>query len=235
MVLLRYAPNVASEAHCATSPARFKSNLPIFRTSRERVVNSKSGVRRHVVSALVAVGALCAVGSAQAAAWAPDVFYTAGTVVSYNGANYVALVNQTDYTGTGWNPTIGSLWSPTGASSGGGGSTAAAPPAEEAPRAAAARAGSTVVVQQEARARQHGAPRRFTRVVTRRAKTEPTTRPIGGRRVMIPHPTAALPEAASPGHRAAAARAAAVVALAAARAVEPVVAVAALAEAAAAR
>ena len=50
----------------------------------------------------------------------PDVFYTAGTVVSYNGANYVALVNQTDYTGTGWNPTTASLWSPTGASSGGG-------------------------------------------------------------------------------------------------------------------
>ena len=89
-------------------------------------MNSKSGVRRHVVSALVAVGALCAVGSAQAAAWAPDVFYTAGTVVSYNGANYVALVNQTDYTGTGWNPTIASLWSATGASSGGGTTT---PPA----------------------------------------------------------------------------------------------------------
>jgi chitodextrinase len=75
------------------------------------------------MSALMAVGALCAVGSAQAAVWMPDVFYTAGTVVSYNGQDYVALVNQTDYTGTGWNPTVGSLWSPTGTSSGGGTTT----------------------------------------------------------------------------------------------------------------
>src|SRR5882724_11785020 len=56
----------------------------------------------------------------------PDVFYAAGTVVSYNGQNYTALVNQTDYTGTGWNPTTASLWSPAGASSGGGTTT---PPA----------------------------------------------------------------------------------------------------------
>jgi chitodextrinase len=74
------------------------------------------------------MGALCAVGSAQAAisAWMPDVYYTAGTVVSYNGQNYTALVNQTDYTGTGWNPTTASLWTPAGASSGGGTTT---PPA----------------------------------------------------------------------------------------------------------
>jgi len=73
----------------------------------------------------VAMGALCAVGSAEAAvsAWAPDVYYTAGTVVSYNGQNYSALVNQTDYSGTGWNPTTASLWTAVGASSGGGGST----------------------------------------------------------------------------------------------------------------
>jgi len=111
---------------------------------------------------------------------------------------------------------------------------AAVPPAEEAPQEAAR--GVDLVEQLEAPARLHGAPRRFTRVVTRRAKTEPTTRRTGGRRVMIPHPTAAPPEAASPGLRAAAARAAAVVALAAARAVEPVAArVVALAEVAAAR
>jgi len=68
------------------------------------------------------MGALCAVGSAQAAvsAWLPDVYYTAGTVVSYNGQNYGALVNQTDYTGTGWNPTTASLWTPVGPASGGG-------------------------------------------------------------------------------------------------------------------
>src|ERR1700742_1030298 len=104
-------------------PLGSNPNLLLSVPSRERVVNSKSGARRHVVSALVAMGALCAVGTAQAAAWAPDVFYTAGTVVSYNGANYVALVNQTDYTGTGWNPTTASLCSPPGASSGGGTTT----------------------------------------------------------------------------------------------------------------
>jgi chitodextrinase len=89
-------------------------------------VNSKCGARRHALSAIVAMGALCAVGSAQAAAWMPDVFYTAGTVVSYNGQNYTALVSQTDYTATGWNPTTASLWTPSGTASGGGTTT---PPA----------------------------------------------------------------------------------------------------------
>jgi chitinase len=50
----------------------------------------------------------------------PDVFYTAGTVVSYNGQNYSALVNQTDYSATGWNPTTASLWTVVGPASGGG-------------------------------------------------------------------------------------------------------------------
>src|ERR1700742_2724784 len=48
---------------------------------------------------------------------------------------------------------------------------------------------AAVAQQRVEHARLHGAPLRFIRVVTRRAKTEPTTRPIGGRRVMIPHPT----------------------------------------------
>ncbi|MFL6601137.1 MAG: carbohydrate-binding protein, partial [Steroidobacteraceae bacterium] len=86
-------------------------------------MNSKCGVRRQGLSALIAMGALCAVGSAQAAVsgWMPDVYYAAGTVVSYNGQNYSALVNQTDYSGTGWNPTTASLWTPVGSSGGGGG------------------------------------------------------------------------------------------------------------------
>ncbi|WP_373278340.1 carbohydrate-binding protein, partial [Andreprevotia chitinilytica] len=52
-------------------------------------------------------------------AWQADVYYTAGTVVSYNGHDYKALVNQTDYTSTGWNPTNASLWTDLGVSSGG--------------------------------------------------------------------------------------------------------------------
>src|SRR5947207_3000828 len=41
---------------------------------------------------------------------------------------------------------------------------------------------AAVVHQRVAPAQPHGAPLRFTRVAIRRAKTEPTTRPIGGRR-----------------------------------------------------
>ncbi|HAT30520.1 MAG TPA: chitinase, partial [Janthinobacterium sp.] len=46
---------------------------------------------------LAAVAASCAV-------WQDGGTYTAGTVVSYLGANYTALVTQTDYVGAGWNP-----------------------------------------------------------------------------------------------------------------------------------
>jgi chitinase len=53
-----------------------------------------------------------------AAAWKPDVYYTAGTVVSYNGQLYRATVNQTDYASTGWNPTNASLWTLVGPASG---------------------------------------------------------------------------------------------------------------------
>ncbi len=67
---------------------------------------------RKFLSALVLTAAA---GAAQAyPAWQPDVYYTAGTIVSYNGADYMALVNQTDYTGTGWNPLLASLWQPIG-------------------------------------------------------------------------------------------------------------------------
>ncbi|WP_035058326.1 DUF5010 domain-containing protein [Andreprevotia chitinilytica] len=51
-------------------------------------------------------------------AWQPDTYYAAGSVVSYNGRDYKAIVNQTDYSSTGWNPTVSSLWQDLGASSG---------------------------------------------------------------------------------------------------------------------
>jgi chitinase len=54
------------------------------------------------------------------AAWAPDTYYAAGTIVSYNGSDYQALVNQTDYSSTGWNPTTTSLWTLVGSGSGSG-------------------------------------------------------------------------------------------------------------------
>lgn len=70
---------------------------------------------RRFLSALVLT--LAATAAYAYPAWQPDVFYAAGTVVTYNGADYVALVNQTDWSGTGWNPTIASLWQPLGTSS----------------------------------------------------------------------------------------------------------------------
>ncbi|SMC25495.1 Carbohydrate binding domain-containing protein [Andreprevotia lacus DSM 23236] len=71
---------------------------------------------RNTLLALIAsMAATCAFA---APAWQPDVYYTAGTVVSYNGHDYRALVNQTDYSSTGWNPGNASLWTDLGPSSG---------------------------------------------------------------------------------------------------------------------
>jgi chitodextrinase len=47
--------------------------------------------------------------------WQPDTTYTAGTIVYYQGHDYKALVTQTDYSSTGWNPTVASLWQDLGA------------------------------------------------------------------------------------------------------------------------
>ncbi|WP_434113378.1 carbohydrate-binding protein [Paraburkholderia caffeinilytica] len=61
-------------------------------------------------------------------AWGPDTDYSAGTIVTYNGQNYQAILNQTDYSSSGWNPTMSSLWTPVGASSSGGGTSTTSPP-----------------------------------------------------------------------------------------------------------
>ena len=60
------------------------------------------------------------------AAWAPDTYYAAGTIVSYNGGDYQALVNQTDYSSAGWNPTTATLWALVGSGSGSGSGTGTA-------------------------------------------------------------------------------------------------------------
>jgi len=52
-------------------------------------------------------------------AWVSGGTYTAGEVVTFNGATYTALVTQTDYVGTGWDPTVASLFSPGGICTGG--------------------------------------------------------------------------------------------------------------------
>ncbi|SMC29194.1 Chitinase [Andreprevotia lacus DSM 23236] len=73
---------------------------------------------------LIALGAaaLCGVAAyAQAAypAWAEGNTYTAGTYVSYNGHDYVALITHTAYVGAGWTPVVTpTLWKDLGPSSG---------------------------------------------------------------------------------------------------------------------
>lgn len=83
----------------------------------------RAWTHRPVLSAL----ALSLAASAAHAypAWQPDTYYVAGTIVTYNGTDYMAVVNQTDYAATGWNPTLASLWQSigtTGGGSNGGGS-----------------------------------------------------------------------------------------------------------------
>ncbi|WP_051304668.1 glycoside hydrolase family 19 protein [Chitinilyticum litopenaei] len=53
-----------------------------------------------------------------APAWQEGATYTAGSVVSYNGSDYSALVTHTAYAGTGWNPAASpTLWKAIGNSS----------------------------------------------------------------------------------------------------------------------
>ena len=65
--------------------------------------------------ALPGVCSLCAVGLNSAFAesplpWQANVYYPVGTVVTYQGRAYVALVSQVDYGTSGWNPDSQSLW-----------------------------------------------------------------------------------------------------------------------------
>ncbi|KAF0812966.1 hypothetical protein IGB42_02361 [Andreprevotia sp. IGB-42] len=68
-------------------------------------------------------GLLCAMLSVSvyavaATAWKEGVTYNAGTVVTYNGKDYTALVTHTAYVGTNWNPAATpTLWSATGGTS----------------------------------------------------------------------------------------------------------------------
>jgi chitinase len=73
------------------------------------------------LNGLAAMAAMVVSVAAQAQsfpAWAPDVFYAADTVVSYNGRLYRATVSQTDYAATGWKPTVASLWTDIGLATG---------------------------------------------------------------------------------------------------------------------
>ena len=72
--------------------------------------------------ALSFVGGLLGTHAARAqtcVAWVAGGTYSAGEVVTYNGATYTSEVQQTDQVGSGWNPTIVGLFSPGGSCSGG--------------------------------------------------------------------------------------------------------------------
>ncbi len=71
--------------------------------------------------AVAALGVVAVtVAHADIPTWQADVYYTVGSVVSYNGHSYSARISQVDYLGTGWNPTDGSLWKDLGPQPGGG-------------------------------------------------------------------------------------------------------------------
>ncbi|WP_035059143.1 carbohydrate-binding protein [Andreprevotia chitinilytica] len=71
-------------------------------------MKQKAFSRRLAMSAALAILPVAAFASYPT--WQPDVTYTAGTIVLYNGHDYKALVTQTDYSSAGWNPTVTSLW-----------------------------------------------------------------------------------------------------------------------------
>ncbi len=82
------------------------------------MARDKTASTLHRLAALTALVACIGINAQTYPAWAPDTFYAAGTVVSYNGRLYRALVPQTDYAATGWNPTTASLWTDVGAGTG---------------------------------------------------------------------------------------------------------------------
>ncbi|WP_051279361.1 carbohydrate-binding protein [Chitinilyticum aquatile] len=71
--------------------------------------------RMRVLAGAVLLGAM--VSAYAAPVWQEGSTYTAGTVVSYNGQDYSALVTHTAYIGTGWNPAASpTLWKAAGTS-----------------------------------------------------------------------------------------------------------------------
>lgn len=74
--------------------------------------NSTRTGRRRACEIAVAVAVAAAAGAAHAGppVWQVDVYYPLGSIVSYDGRQYSALLSQIDFAGTGWNPTMSNLW-----------------------------------------------------------------------------------------------------------------------------
>jgi len=70
-----------------------------------------SRVRSASITALSLAGlAISSTLAASPAEWQANVYYPVGSVVSYQGHLYTALVSQIDYATAGWNPSAQSLW-----------------------------------------------------------------------------------------------------------------------------
>ncbi|MET0207723.1 MAG: carbohydrate-binding protein, partial [Burkholderiaceae bacterium] len=59
-----------------------------------------------------AVLAVIATSASAAPEWQPDTFYATGSLVAYKGQVYRALLDQKDWSATGWTPTTKDLWVP---------------------------------------------------------------------------------------------------------------------------
>jgi len=59
---------------------------------------------------IVAVAAFPAQADDSPSAWQVDVYYPVGSIVSYRGHLYQALVSQVDFHDSNWNPEMSNLW-----------------------------------------------------------------------------------------------------------------------------
>jgi len=76
-------------------------------------INRVPALRRSWLGAaafFVAVAAVSARADDSRPLWQADVYYPVGSIVSYQGRQYQALVSQVDFRGSDWSPAVSSLW-----------------------------------------------------------------------------------------------------------------------------
>lgn len=78
--------------------------------TRERSAGLRGVRSRHARIAVLAALAVAGAAQASSPGWQVNVYYAMGSVVSYQGHRYSALVSQIDYAGTAWTPQARSLW-----------------------------------------------------------------------------------------------------------------------------
>ncbi len=82
-------------------------------------INTVPSVQRGWLTAaaalIVAAAAFPARADDSKPTWQVDVYYPVGSIVSYHGHQYQALLSQVDFHDTDWNPAVPSLWKELGA------------------------------------------------------------------------------------------------------------------------